>query len=97
MGHQIKRQINVRTADCVLVVDDVYVVGGKMERRGTEEERNLIIHTTNNLNAIRQMPHDSGSVRTGSEALTSAGGSPYKVLLHTALTAGPVAMGKASR
>lgn len=52
MGHQIKRRINVRTADCVLVVDDVYVVGDKMGWRGIEE-RKLIIHTTNNLNAIR--------------------------------------------
>lgn len=41
----------------MLVVDDVYVVGGKMKRRGIEEEKKkLIKHTTNNLNPIRQMP-----------------------------------------
>lgn len=37
------------------MVDDVYVVGGKMERRGKEEKTNklLIKHTSNNLNPIR--------------------------------------------
>ncbi len=38
----------------------------------------------------------SQSVTIGREALMSAGGSPYKVLLHTALTAAPVAMETAS-
>lgn len=61
----------------------------------------LIQRTDNNLNPITcyrwpRWHKTKGRAAIGSEALTSAGGSPYKVLLHIALTARPVAMETAS-